>query len=238
MPLKEVMVVYPDPQMPTTHDQDSILGMDVSWVQEAIRGEQKSDLEATRQRFRFFQYPEGARPLEALSQLQVLCFQWLRPEIHTKEQILELLVLEQFLAILPGEIKTWVKSQNPKTSEDAVALVEDLAQMLEEGAQPSEDSALSQEGSTEEGHGSTFLTSRAQDSLTFQDVAVDFTWEEWGQLKPAQQDLYRDVMLENYQNLISLGLPVSKPDVISQLEQGEAPWALKRETAKGSCPGE
>ncbi|XP_036600628.1 zinc finger protein 287-like [Trichosurus vulpecula] len=232
MPLKKMLVMYPYPQIPTPHEQNRILGVDVPWNQETIRGEQKSDFEASRQRFRFFRYPEGAGPLETLSQLRELCLQWLRPEIHTKEQILELLVLEQFLTILPGEIRAWVTSQNPKKSEEVVALVEDLAQILEEG----EDSALVQEGSSEEGHSSMFLTTRAQEALTFQDVAVDFTWEEWGQLDPAQQDLYKDVILDNYQNLISLGLPVSKPDMISQLEQGEAPWALKREVAKGSCP--
>uniref|UniRef100_M3YUJ0 SCAN domain-containing protein 1 n=1 Tax=Mustela putorius furo TaxID=9669 RepID=M3YUJ0_MUSPF len=84
------------------------------------------DSEAYHQRFRQFCCQEVASPHEAFSKLWELCCQWLRPKTHPKEQMLELLVWEQFPTILLEEIQTWVREQHPENGEEAEALVEDV----------------------------------------------------------------------------------------------------------------
>ncbi|XP_004439592.2 PREDICTED: zinc finger protein 713 isoform X1 [Ceratotherium simum simum] len=101
---------------------------------------------------------------------------------------------------------------------------------------PSQNAVLSQEGNMEEKEmNDKSQTVRSQESVTFQDVAVDFTREEWDQLYPAQKNLYRDVMLENYRNLVALGHQLYKPEVITQLEQGEQ-WMMERNSPLATHP--
>ncbi|KAM9096882.1 zinc finger protein with KRAB and SCAN domains 7 isoform X3 [Sarcophilus harrisii] len=85
-----------------------------------------SGQELFRQLFRQLRYQDTSGPQEALVRLQELSRWWLRPDIHTKEEILERLVLEQFLTILPGDLRTWVLLHHPENGKEAVALVKDL----------------------------------------------------------------------------------------------------------------
>uniref|UniRef100_A0A8C8Y8C3 Zinc finger protein 263 n=1 Tax=Panthera leo TaxID=9689 RepID=A0A8C8Y8C3_PANLE len=119
---------------PGSQDREGLLIVkleeDCAWSQELPPPDPGPSPEASHLRFRRFRFQEAAGPREALSRLQELCHEWLRPELRTKEQILELLVLEQFLTILPQEIQSRVQELHPESGEEAVTLVEGMQREL------------------------------------------------------------------------------------------------------------
>ncbi|XP_004623185.1 zinc finger protein with KRAB and SCAN domains 2 [Octodon degus] len=97
---------------------------DPEWASEPfVEGPDSTECEAFRKCFRQLCYEDVTGPQEAFSKLWELCCRWLKPETRSKEQMLELLVIEQFLTILPKKIQAWAQKQCPESGEEAVALV-------------------------------------------------------------------------------------------------------------------
>ncbi|XP_060094606.1 paternally-expressed gene 3 protein-like [Heteronotia binoei] len=106
--------------------------VDYGKVKAAILRGDAIKMETQRQHFRQFRYQDIEDPRRVYSQLQELCRRWLKPERRTKEQILELLILEQFLAILPPEIQNWVRECGPESCIQTASLAEDFLMSQQE----------------------------------------------------------------------------------------------------------
>ncbi|CAI5768519.1 finger 397-like [Podarcis lilfordi] len=113
--------------------EEAYMGLDSGEAKEEPWERDTIALEAQWLNFRRFRYQEVEGPQEVCSQLWYLCHRWLKPERHTKEQILELVILEQFLAVLPPEMRSWVREGRPETCSQAVALAEGFLRRQQAG---------------------------------------------------------------------------------------------------------
>uniref|UniRef100_A0A9J8CUW3 SCAN box domain-containing protein n=1 Tax=Cyprinus carpio carpio TaxID=630221 RepID=A0A9J8CUW3_CYPCA len=81
--------------------------------------------EQHRQRFRSLDLGESGRPFAMAQQLRDSCRKWLLAEGSDVEHLIDLVVLEQFIARLPKKTAEWVQCHCPTSLDLAVYLAED-----------------------------------------------------------------------------------------------------------------
>ena len=95
-------------------------------VKEAILTEYEINEDVYRQRFRDPDFQPGETPREFYNRLKDLYQKWMQPEKKTKEQVGEVLILEQFYRSLSPELRVWVKERNPASGREAAEFVENF----------------------------------------------------------------------------------------------------------------
>ena len=109
--------------------------MDYDKVKIAILDKFEINPETYRQRFRSWDVRPDETPKELYVRLKELYEKWVCPRAHSKEEIGELLILEQFLQMVNSEVRLWIRKHNPRTAKEAVSLA-DAFMLAQRGSRP------------------------------------------------------------------------------------------------------
>lgn len=93
-------------------------------VKAAIFNEYNVNPEGHRLKFRSSEVGRDETPKELYIRLKELYLKWVQPHNRTKEEIEEVIVLEQFLHMLSPDLQIWIKERRPKSASEAAALVD------------------------------------------------------------------------------------------------------------------
>ena len=83
--------------------------------------------ETYRRRFRAIKPLENETPVELAIRVQDLAEKWLK-DCGDRAAVVDAVVKEQFIEVLPEEVRVWVKERKPRTTQEAGRLAEDYRQ--------------------------------------------------------------------------------------------------------------
>uniref|UniRef100_A0A452ICK2 SCAN box domain-containing protein n=1 Tax=Gopherus agassizii TaxID=38772 RepID=A0A452ICK2_9SAUR len=98
-------------------------------VKAAILDQEGLSVEKYQQKFRAVKWTGGLQPQAFTQKLTDWATCWLRLDTQTVGEIMDVLILEQFLQGLPENIKVWVRRHQPNMVEAVVKLTEEYVEV-------------------------------------------------------------------------------------------------------------
>ena len=83
--------------------------------------------ETYHRRFRTVKPKENETPVELVIRVRDLAEKWLK-DCGDRQPVIDTVVKEQFVELLPDDVKIWVKERKPRSGEEAGELAEDYRQ--------------------------------------------------------------------------------------------------------------
>jgi len=100
---------------------------DYDRVKAAIFQQYNINEETYRCRFHSIKPVENETPVELAIRVKDLAEKWLK-DCRDKEAVVDVVVKEQFVEVLPEEVRVWVKERKPRTTQEAGRLAENYRQ--------------------------------------------------------------------------------------------------------------
>ncbi|KAL6490140.1 hypothetical protein MHYP_G00004850 [Metynnis hypsauchen] len=103
---------------------DSAEALDYEKLKDAIMAKFNINRETYRVSFRTTEGKGEESPRELYVRLRDLYHRWVQPQKRTKEEIGEMIIMEQFFRLLSPDLQVWIKERDPKSASEAASLAD------------------------------------------------------------------------------------------------------------------
>ncbi|KAL6465843.1 hypothetical protein MHYP_G00259760 [Metynnis hypsauchen] len=103
---------------------DSAEALDYEKLKDAIMAKFNINRETYRVSFRTTEGKGEESPRELYVRLRDLYQRWVQPQKRTKEEIGEMIIMEQFFRLLSPDLQVWIKERDPKSASEAASFAD------------------------------------------------------------------------------------------------------------------